>query len=509
MSVLRLVLGDQLSLSISSLSDCNQKTDVILLCEVRAETSYVKHHKKKIVFLFSAMRHFAAQLRKLKYRVEYIKLDDPENSGSFRGEIKKALNKYKLDSVVITHPGEYRVLQELKSLSLEIEIEIKPDTRFLCTTEQFEDWSKQRKQLRMEYFYRFMRQHHRILMDDDQPCGGQWNFDSNNRKSPKADLDIPPPYSSPMNKITQEVISLIETKCGDHFGDIMPFHLAVTRKQALAALDLFIEQRLKNFGDYQDAMIENQPWMYHSHLSFYLNCGLLLPLECIQRAEAAYRNDKAPLNAVEGFIRQILGWREYVRGIYWLNMPDYAQQNFLDAQRSLPSFYWNAQTKMNCLRQCITETKQNAYAHHIQRLMVLGNFALLAGIHPEEVNQWYLIVYADAYEWVELPNVTGMILFADGGYLASKPYAAGGSYINKMSSYCKNCHYKIAEKTGEKACPFNYLYWHFLATHRDKFQSNPRMAMMYRTYDRMADEKKQAITQASEKFLMQLNLPES
>ena len=282
----------------------------------------------------------------------------------------------------------------------------------------------------------------------------------------------------------------------------------MTRKQAQTAFKQFIEQRLASFGDYQDAMMEGEPWMYHSHISFYLNCGLLLPLECIEAAEQAYHKGTAPLNAVEGFIRQIIGWREYVRGIYWLKMPEYAEKNFFQSHRNLPNFYWTGHTKMHCLQQCVNETKRNAYAHHIQRLMVLGNFALIAGIAPSQVNEWFLIVYADAYEWVELPNVSGMILFADGGYLASKPYAAGGSYINKMSDYCKNCSYKVTQKNGPDACPFNYLYWDFLARHRDKLSSNHRIGMMYKTYDRMDKEKKEAIDQDSHKFLKSMDANE-
>ena len=511
MSVLRLILGDQLSPSISSLKDCNKKNDIILMCEIHNETTYVKHHKKKIIFLFSAMRHFSDELAQKNYHIEYIKLDDTDNTGSFTGEVKKATKNHAIGKIVVTEPGEYRVLQELKALGeytkniLDIDLEIRPDTRFLCSTKQFFRWSKQRKQLRMEYFYRFMREQQGILMNGPQPCGGQWNYDSENRKPPKNTLDIPAPYVNPIDPVTREVMMLVAHHCADHFGEVLPFHFAVTRKQALEALESFITQRLKNFGDYQDAMLENEPWMYHSHLSFYLNCGLLLPLECIQRAEEAYRTQQAPLNAVEGFIRQILGWREYVRGIYWLNMPTYAQHNFLNATRSLPWFYWTGNTKMNCIRQCVTETKKHAYAHHIQRLMVLGNFALLAGVRPNEVNEWYLIVYADAYEWVELPNVTGMILFADGGYLASKPYASGGSYINKMSNYCQSCHYKIKQKTGADACPFNYLYWNFLAKNRDKLQHNPRLTMMYRTYDRMSDQKKACIAEESAIFLTRIS----
>ncbi|MBC6414280.1 MAG: cryptochrome/photolyase family protein [Chromatiales bacterium] len=502
MSTLRLILGDQLSQSISSLDGANSSTDIILMCEVWDEVTYVKHHKKKIAFLFSAMRHFAEHLTQLGYQVEYTTLDDPNNAGSFRGEVKRALEKHAIERIVITQPGEYRVLTDIKSweIDFKIAVEIRPDYRFLCTPEEFSEWAGSRKQLRMEYFYREMRKKYSILMDGDEPIGGQWNYDAENRKTPPAKLNVPEPYINDTDDITRDVIDLVAKRCADHFGSLAPFSLAVTREQALHALQLFIEQRLSHFGDYQDAMVEGEPWMYHSHISCYLNCGLLLPLECVKAAEQAYHRNQAPLNSVEGFIRQIIGWREYIRGVYWLKMPQYAEQNFFGATRNLPDFYWTANTKMNCLRQCVSETKENAYAHHIQRLMVLGNFALLAGISPQQVNEWFLIVYADAYQWVELPNVSGMILFADGGYLASKPYAAGGSYINKMSNYCKHCRYKVTQKNGADACPFNYLYWNFMAHNRDKLQSNHRMAMMYKTYDRMSEEKQKSICDDSTQF---------
>ena len=341
-------------------------------------------------------------------------------------------------------------------------------------------------------------------MNGKEPIGGKWNFDTENRKPPKGGLAIPPTYHAKPDSITREVISLVRQRFNDNFGDLEPFHFAVTRDEALIVLKQFIDQRLAQFGDYQDAMIQDEPWMYHSHISFYLNCGLLLPLECVKAAEQAYHDLKAPLNAVEGFIRQIIGWRECVRGIYWLRMPDYLTENFLGAKEKLPDFYWPGDTRMNCLKQCVIDTKQNAYAHHIQRLMVLGNFALITGIDPKEVNEWFLIVYADAYEWVELPNVSGMILFADGGYIASKPYAAGGSYINKMSNYCKKCSYKVTRKNGSDACPFNYLYWDFLARNREKLLSNNRISMMYKIYDRMSDEKKEGIKSDSKSFLERL-----
>lgn len=503
MSALRLILGDQLCDGILSLEGCDKSSDIILMCEVWDEATYVKHHKKKIAFLFSAMRHFAEHLAAKGYNILYTKLDDADNAGSFKGEIERAIKLYKPDRVIVTHPGESRVLKDMKSWqdAFGLPVEIREDTRFLCTPEEFADWAQGRKQLRMEFFYREMRKKYNILIKDGEPVGGQWNYDSENRKPPKDGLTIPPPYTNKIDETTQDVINLVASRFDNHFGDLEPFHFAVTRPQALEALHHFITHRLKTFGDYQDAMIEGEPWMYHSHLSFYLNCGLLDPLECARAAEQAYYDNKAPLNAAEGFIRQIIGWREYVRGIYWLKMPDYVTENFFKADRVLPDFYWTAQTKMNCLRQCVLETKQNAYAHHIQRLMVLGNFALLAGIDPRYVNEWFLIVYADAYEWVELPNVSGMILFADGGYLASKPYAAGGAYINKMSDYCKNCNYKVTKKNGPEACPFNYLYWDFFIRNEDKLRGNPRLNHSYATIDKMDQDKKHAIADDARRFL--------
>lgn len=506
MKTLRLILGDQLSTSISSLKNCDQENDIVFMCEVMEEATYVKHHKKKIVFLFSAMRHFAEELKSNGYNIQYTKLNDHENAGSFKKEIKRQIQKFNINKIVVTHPGEYRVLKDIQSYSEEfnIEVEILEDDRFLATQKEFNEWAKGRKQLRMELFYREMRKKHNILMNGNNPEGGTWNYDSENRKPPEGCLFLPKTYNTPVDNITQEVINLVEERFHNHFGNIEPFFFAVTRTQALEALDKFINERLCDFGDFQDAMLEGEPWMYHSHLSFYINCGLLLPKECITAAEDAYKNKKAPLNAVEGFIRQILGWREYVRGLYWLKMPEYKSLNFFDAQKSLPDFFWTAKTDMNCLKQCIQETKENAYAHHIQRLMVIGNFSLLTGLNPIEVNEWYLLVYADAYEWVELPNVTGMILFADGGYLASKPYAASGTYINKMSNYCANCKYNVTQKEGEKACPFNYLYWDFLARNREKLKNNHRIGMMYKTYDRMTEKKKVQITEDSQKFINSL-----
>ena len=509
MSCLRLVLGDQLNEAISSLSDTDKAKDIILICEVWDEATYVKHHKKKIAFLFSAMRHFADKLKANGYHVQYARLDDPDNAGSFSGEIERAIDQHSPDKVIVTEPGEYRVLKDIQSWDFGVPIEIRGDDRFLCSHKGFAGWAEGRKQLRMEYFYREMRKKYNILMDGDKPEGGEWNYDQENRKPPKDGLTVPPTYYSKPDAVTREVMTLVAERFPNHFGDLEPFYFAVTREQALQALDQFINERLNNFGDYQDAMVQGEPWMYHSHLSFYINCGLLLPMECVEAAEIAYRSGTAPLNAVEGFIRQIIGWREYVRGIYWLKMPEYESENFLDAKRDLPDFFWNGDTKMNCLSQCIKETKENAYAHHIQRLMVLGNFALVAGLDPEQVNEWYMIVYADAYQWVELPNVTSMILFADGGLLGSKPYAASGAYINKMSDYCKGCTYKVTKKNGEDACPFNYLYWDFLIRNQDKLRGNHRLGMIYKTLERMGEEKVRWVGEDSQRFFDALDALES
>ena len=501
--ILRLILGDQLSENISSLRNANKADDHILICEVKSEATYVRHHKKKIAFLFSAMRHFSKSLEDLNFKLTYIKYDDVNNTGSLFGEVKKKIDNNNFKKIVITMPNEFRLYSEMIEWEnkLNIPVEIKEDDRFLCTTEDFNTWASERKQLRMEYFYRNMRRKYDILMDGDNPIGGQWNFDSENRKPPKNGLNVPKNYTIKPDKITTDVLNLVEKNFKDHFGDLKPFYFAVTRQQALIVLDEFIDKRLSMFGDFQDAMIEGEPWMFHSHISFYLNCGLLAPLECIKAAENAYYDNRAPLNAVEGFVRQILGWREYIRGVYWYKMPDYKEENYLEALRKLPEFYWTGQTNMNCLKQCINETKENSYAHHIQRLMVLGNFVLLAGINPDDVHNWYLAVYSDAYEWVELPNVTGMILYADGGVLASKPYAASGAYINRMSNYCKNCHYKVNLKDGKDACPFNYLYWDFLIRNENKLRNNPRMGLIYRNLDKMNSEKYETIKSDSNIFL--------
>ncbi|MFT4718597.1 MAG: deoxyribodipyrimidine photolyase-related protein [Rickettsiales bacterium] len=499
------ILGDQLNYNISSLKNCDKEKDVILMCEVLEECSTPKHHKKKIAFILSSMRHFADELKKSGFNILYVKIDDQENTHSFKSEILRYCKKYSISKVKVTHPGEYRVLQSLNSLTKEnINLHIIEDDRFLCSIDEFQDFSKGKKSLLMESFYRQMRIKYDILMDGNKPIGGKWNYDSDNRRPPTKGLKIPNYYQNQPDEITKTVITLVKDKFSNHFGDVEPFYFAVNRNQAIFALKKFINERLENFGTYQDAMIEDEDFMFHSHIGFYLNNGLLEPLEVIKLVEEEHKKGRVNINSAEGFIRQILGWREYVRGIYWLKMPEYKALNFLNAQNKLPEFYWSGDTKMNCIKECIRSTKKNSYAHHIQRLMVLGNFALISGLDPYEVNEWYLIVYADAYEWVELPNVSGMVLFADGGVLATKPYAASGSYINKMSNYCKKCSYKVKEKNGEEACPFNYLYWNFLLKNRSVLSKNHRMAMTYRVLEKFDKKKIENIKNDSQKFLNQI-----
>ncbi len=501
-----LVLGDQLSPAVTSLAAGDPGRDLVLMAELGDEARYVRHHKKKIAFLFSAMRHFADELRGLGWTVEYVTLDAPDNRGSFTAQLGDAIARHRPERVIVTEAGEWRVRQMQASWAERFSrpVDILPDERFLCPTADFARWAAGRKQLRMEYFYREMRRRTGLLMDDDAPAGGRWNFDAENRKPAKADLFMPRPPSFEPDAVTQEVLALVEARFGDHFGDLAPFGFAITRADAEAAFDAFVARALPKFGDYQDAMLAGEPFLYHAVIAQYLNCGLLDPLRVCRQVEIEWRAGRVPLNAAEGFIRQIIGWREYVRGIYWLKMPGYERSNFFGHTRKLPDFYWTGETSMACVRAAVTQTRAHAYAHHIQRLMITGNFALLAGIDPHELHEWYLAVYADAYEWVELPNTVGMSQFADGGLLASKPYAASGAYINRMSDYCGGCSYDVKQRTGPQACPFNALYWDFLSRHRGKIGSNPRMAQMVRTYDKFPADEQQRIADSAATFLASL-----
>lgn len=495
MTRLAVILGDQLSLDLSALRTIDRAHDIVLMMEVMAEATYVTHHKQKIVLILSAMRHFAAELADAGYRVDYVRLDDPDNSGSFAGEIERAIQRHDPPAVFVTHPGEHRVLAALQALAsaVAIPIDILEDDRFLSASAEFANWADSRREMRMEFFYRHMRIATGLLMDGDKPVGGQWNYDADNRKPWPRHRPVPDRLHFPPDAITRAVIDLVERIFSNHFGTLDKFGWAVSRADALKALEAFLTHHLPWFGDYQDAMRAGAPFLHHGLISPYLNIGLLNPREVCQRAEAAYRQGLAPLNAVEGFIRQILGWREYVRGVYWHLMPGYAEGNALAADQVLPAFYWDGETDMACVRDVVGTIQRHGYAHHIQRLMVTGNLALLWGVRPAEIEAWYLAVFVDAFDWVELPNTHGMAIHADGGLMASKPYAASGAYIDRMSNYCRGCRYDPKQRHGPDACPITILYWDFLDRHAARFSAHPRMKLMMDALSRLPADTRRAI----------------
>ncbi|WP_225008710.1 cryptochrome/photolyase family protein [Novosphingobium percolationis] len=504
--VLVLILGDQLSPALSSLADRHPDDTVVLMAEVMDEATYVRHHKAKIALVLSAMRHFAAELREAGWNVDYVELDDPANTGALTGELARAVARHGARGVQVTEPGEWRLRQAMEQwrTDLPVRLRVLPDTRFICPLPDFYAWAAGRKELRMEWFYRDMRRKTGLLMEGDKPVGGRWNFDAENRAGPEPGATFPVPPHFAQDSTSSAVIALVQQRFSNHFGTLDNFCWPVTRAAAQALCMHFINKRLPHFGRWQDAMVTGQDFVFHSLLAPAINLGLLDPLDICRAAEAEYHAGRAPIEAVEGFIRQIIGWREYIRGMYWLDMPGMATANHLDAHRPLPDFWWTGETKMRCLSEAVRTTRDNAYAHHIQRLMVLGNFALLAGLKPAEVADWFLAVYADAYEWGELPNVAGMALHADGGRLASKPYAASGAYIDRMSDYCGSCAYKVKLKTGPQACPFNALYWHFLARNEGKLGRNPRLAQPYANWRRMSEEKRTETLASADAFLATL-----
>ncbi|MBY6120660.1 cryptochrome/photolyase family protein [Mameliella alba] len=498
MSRLILVLGDQLSEGLAALKAADKARDVVVMAEVADETAYVPHHPKKIALILAGMRKFAARLRENGWEVRYTELDDTQNAGSICGELLRRAEETGATEVIATEPGKWRLINALRHCPLKVHpLE---DDRFIASHAMFDNWAEGRKALRMEYFYREMRRKTGLLMDGDDPAGGQWNFDHDNRK-PAPDAVTHRPIWFEPDAVTEDVLDLVEARFPNNFGKLRPFGFATDRAQAQQALAHFIDHALPRFGDYQDAMLDGNRFLYHSLLSGYMNIGLLDPLEVCQAVEKAYENGDVPINAAEGFIRQIIGWREYVRGIYFREGPEYPGRNVLKHKRKLPWFYWSAETDMRCVAKAVEQTRDEAYAHHIQRLMVTGNFGLLAGVDPQALHEWYLSVYIDAFEWVEAPNTVGMSQFADGGIIASKPYVSSGNYINKMSDHCKPCAYSVTAKTGENACPFNLLYWHFMDRHRDRFEGNPRMAQMYRTFDRMDPDKRETILREAQDFL--------
>ena len=492
-----IVLGDQLDAQSSALQEFDSAQDVVWMAEVAEESTHVWSAKQRTAVFLSAMRHFAQDIREQGLPLVYTQLDDAENRNTLALQLDHAITQLRPASLVLTAPGDWRVLQALRAVAAEhhLPLDLRDDTHFFSTVREFAAHAEGRKQLRLEYWYRELRKKYGILMDGKDPVGGQWNFDADNRESfgKAGPQNVPPPTRFEPDTTTQQVITLVNTQFESHPGTLHTFGWPVTRAQALLELDAFIDQRLPLFGQFEDAMWAGEAWLYHSHLSCALNLKLLNPREVVQAAEGAYRSGAAPLPAVEGFIRQILGWREYVRGIYWTQMPDYLQRNALDAQAELPAWYWTGNIDMACLKDAISQTLEHGYAHHIQRLMVTSLYALLLGVKPQAVHAWYLSVYVDAVEWVELPNTLGMGQFGDGGLMASKPYVASGKYIQRMGNHCKGCKYDPAQSTGPQACPYTTLYWDFLNRHQVLLKKNPRMAMQLKNLARLDTSARDAI----------------
>ena len=504
-----LVLGDQLSFENAALSDFDPKQDTILMIEAASEGMAVWSHKARITLFLSAMRHFALAIGERGWPFIYVRLDDPL-PGNFAERLQAVMREHQPLSLYVAEPGEWRMQQQITEAcaASETPLRIIDDTHFMCSRTEFAEWAKGKKELRMEFFYRVMRKKHRVLMDADQPEGGEWNYDSDNRSAfPKktGPGKIPGPASFAPDAVTQEVIALVQSEFADHPGSTDHFIWPVTREQALTALDKFISTRLVQFGTYQDAMWSGTPFGWHALLSSSLNLHLLSPREVVDAAAAAYRDGTIPLASAEGFIRQILGWREFIRGVYWLDMPKMKEANHYDHQRDLPAFYWTGKTGMACMKDAIDQTMQYGYAHHIQRLMVTGNFALLAELAPQQVGDWYLAVYIDAIEWVELPNTAGMALHALGNRFTSKPYVSSGAYIKRQSNYCTGCRYDPAERVGAKACPFTTLYWNFIDKHEATLTGNPRTALMAKNLTRLSTEERTAIRAQARQMLTQLD----
>lgn len=479
------------------------------MAEVAGESTHVWTHKVRIAFFLTAMRHFRDELFERGYEVDYRELPAKSDGRSRVGDeetlaaaLRDAIERLQPERLTIVQPGEWRVLEELTAVAKETDLELTvlDDTHFYTTPDDFAQHAKGRKQVRLEYYYRELRKRFDVLMDNGEPVGDAWNFDKENRGSfgKAGPGELRRPRRSQPDETTSAVIDLVNDRFSDHPGSLDEFDWPVTVGDARRSLTDFIKHRLPDFGDYQDAIWEGEPWLYHSRLSAAMNVKLLNPREVVAAAEAAYADGSAPLNAVEGFIRQILGWREYVRGIYWNHMPDYVDRNALDAKEPLPAFYWTGDTDMACLGDAIRQTLRYGYAHHIQRLMVTGLFAMMLGVDPKRVHEWYLAVYIDAVEWVELPNTLGMSQYADGGVMASKPYCATGKYIQRMSNHCGGCKYKPAKATGDDACPFTTLYWDFLARHRESLRGNNRMAMQLKNVDRKDPEELAEIRQQAD-----------
>jgi deoxyribodipyrimidine photolyase-related protein len=497
------VLGDQLDLEAAAFDGFDAGRDAVWMAEVAEESTHVWSSKPRTVMFLAAMRHFALALQAAGRPLHYTRLDAPGNAGSLGAQLQADTLRLRPARLVMSAPGDWRVLKAIQAVAEanQLPLDVREDRHFFVTVREFAAHARGRKSLRLEPFYRQQRKLHRVLMQGDgpsrEPAGGQWNFDADNREAFDAagPGEVPPRTRFEPDAVTREVIELVNTRFARHPGRLDSFAWPVTRAQALQSLQAFIEERLPLFGRYQDAMWPGNPWLYHAHLSAALNLKLLNPREVVAAAEAAYRDGRAPLASVEGFIRQVLGWREYVRGIYWTQMPGYLERNALDAQEDLPAWYWTGATDMACLHDALTQTLTHGYANHIQRLMVTGLYALMLGVQPKQVHAWYLAVYVDAVEWVELPNTLGMSQYADGGLMGSKPYIATGKYIQRMSPHCQGCRFDPVQRSGDHACPFTTLYWDFLMRHEATLARNPRMALQVKNLARLTDAERQAVNE--------------
>lgn len=481
------VLGDQLNPDSAAFDGFDAARDAVWMAEVAHEATQVWSTKPRIAVFLAAMRHFRDALRAKGVTVHYRALD-AHDAPTLEAALAEDLEAFRPEAVIAVTPGEWRLAKSLPEVCAHAGLRWieRDDAHFLASREEFARWAKGRKEYRMEYFYREMRRQHAVLMDGDQPIGAQWNFDADNREAfdARGPGFLPAPVRFLPDVVTHEVIALVESRFASHPGALASFDWPVTPEHAEAALQDFIAHRLPLFGRYQDAMWTGEPWLYHARLSAAMNLKLLDPRRVIEAAVQAWRYGTAPLPAVEGFVRQVLGWREFIRGMYWLRMPGFLEDNALDAHEPLPALYWTGDTDMRCLKEAVGQTLEHGYAHHIQRLMVTGLFAQLVGVEPRQIHAWYLAVYVDAVEWVELPNVLGMSQYADGGKMTSKPYVASGKYIERMSNYCAHCPFDPAKATGPKACPFTTLYWDFLDRHKARFEKHPRTALQWKNLAR-------------------------
>ncbi len=502
---LRLVLGDQLNEKHPWFQQVNPEVLYVMM-EIRPEATYVTHHIQKLLGFFGAMRCFKQRMESQGHRFRYFHLNDADNAHSFKENLEKVITEEGIQHFAYQLPDEYRLYVLLNSLAPTLSLtsyEAVESHHFLTTRYELATMFKGKKQFLMERFYRKIRKNYDVLMEPSgKPIGSKWNYDAQNRQKYKGEVSVPPPLTYQHN--LSELASTIQDMEIPSIGtaDAAAFSWPLHREEALEVLQYFTQHLLIHFGTYQDAMHTQYPYLFHSRLSFALNVKMLHPLEVVEAATQAWeQNDEISIAQVEGFIRQIIGWREYMRGIYWAKMPDFAQLNYFEHTRKLPDFYWDGATHMRCLKEAIRGSLTQAYAHHIQRLMVTGNFALLAGISPDEVDQWYLGIYIDALEWVEITNTRGMSQFADGGIVGTKPYVSSANYIHKMGNYCSKCSYDHKKKYGENACPFNSLYWDFYHRNREKLEKNPRIGMMYRTWDKMQEEEKTKILAQAERYL--------